>query len=88
MRIVLAIATALSLLPGVAPAPKPRVAEDIRHYWVYCIGTTTSVEMWDLAQMKVRRGSDVCVLHESTSMSGAQDWMEKNFPTHTCSCRE
>jgi hypothetical protein len=88
MRTLLAIATSLSLLLSAAPAPKSRVAENIQHYWVYCIGTTTSVEMWDLEQMKVRRGSDVCLLHESTSVSGAQDWMEKNFPTHTCSCQE
>jgi hypothetical protein len=88
MRTILASALSLLLLSA-APASKPaRVADNIQHYWVYCIGTTTSVEMWDLEQMKVRRGSDVCLLHESTSMSGAQDWMEKNFPTHACSCRE
>jgi hypothetical protein len=86
-------AVALSLLLGGTPAPvdtgkQSRLAEDIEHYWVYCIGTAVSVEMWDLEQMKVRRGSDVCQLHESTSMSGAMEWMEKNFPTHKCSCQE
>jgi hypothetical protein len=95
MHPILAAVTALSLLVGSVPAttvldtPKQsRVAEDIEHYWVYCIGAEVSVEMWDLEQMKVRRGSDVCQLHQSTSMSGAMEWMEKNFPTHKCSCQE
>jgi len=93
MHPILAAVIALSLLPG-APAKtvdtgrSSRIAEEIQHYWVYCIGTETSVEMWDLEQMKVRRGSDVCQLYQSTSMSGAQSWMEKNFPTHKCSCQE
>jgi len=93
MHPILAAVTSVSLLLG-APA-KPvdtgklsRVAEDISHYWVYCIGTEVSVEMWDLEQMKVRRGSDVCQLYQSTSMSGAMSWMEKNFPTRKCSCKE
>lgn len=28
--------------------------------------------MWDLEQMKVRRGRDVCLLYEDTSSSGAR----------------
>ena len=90
MNLILTVITAFSLLAVANPADtgkRSRIA-DIEHYWVYCIGTETSVEMWDLEQMKVRRGSDVCQLHESTSRSGAMDWMEKNFPTHKCSCRE
>ena len=36
---------------------------------------------------KVRRGRDVCLLYEDTSSSGARDWMERNFPTGKCYCR-
>ena len=62
-------------------------AQEISKYRVYCINDTTSVEMWDLEQMKVRRGRDVCLLYEDTSSSGARDWMDKNFPTGKCYCR-
>ena len=90
--ILAAVAAAALLLAGaqkpVDTGKQSRVAEEIAHYWVYCIGTEVSVEMWDLEQMKVRRGSDVCQLHQSTSMSGAMEWMEKNFPTKKCSCQE
>jgi hypothetical protein len=62
-------------------------ARDIEKYRVYCINDETSVEMWDLEQMKIRRGRDVCLLYEDTSSSGARDWMDRNFPTHKCYCR-
>lgn len=62
-------------------------AQEISKYRVYCIDDKTSVEMWDLEQMKVRRGRDVCLLYEGTSSSGARDWMDRNFPTGTCYCR-
>ena len=62
-------------------------AQEISKYRVYCINDTVSVEMWDLEQMKVRRGRDVCLLYEDTSSSGARDWMERNFPTGKCYCR-
>jgi len=62
-------------------------AQEIQKYWVYCIDGKTSVEMWDLEQMKVRRGSNVCQLYEDTSVSGATDWMNDNFPSGTCRCR-
>ena len=68
------------------PRLETRLAYEVSKYWVYCIGDKISVEMWDLTQMKVRRGSNVCQLYESTSVSSAQDWARKNFPTATCSC--
>ncbi len=91
MRPILAIIAVLSLLAPAAAQPRhaqTRLAYEVQKYWVYCIDDKISVEMWDLAQMKVRRGSNVCQLHESTSVSGAQEWLEKNFPSHTCSCQE
>lgn len=81
MRTILALA-ALALTLGASAQ-----AQEISKYRVYCIGEETSVEMWDLAQMKVRRGRDVCLLYEDTSSSGARDWMDRNFPTHKCYCR-
>ena len=71
---------------GAAEMSTPIQIAQVSQYYVYCIGDTTSVEQWDLEQMKVRRGSDVCLLHTDTSASGAQDGMEKNFPTKACHC--
>lgn len=85
----LALAFASVAFAADRPAEQSRpilLAQDVAHYWVYCIDGSTSVEQWDLEQMKVRRGSNVCQLHEDTSVSGAQDWMAKNFPSGTCSC--
>lgn len=79
-----------ALLLGIGaqePAPPGVTAvQDVQKYWVYCIDDRTSVEQWDLEQMKVRRGSDVCQLHENSSASGATDWMNRNFPDGNCSC--
>lgn len=80
-RIVAASTLVLALLAGGSQA------REISKYRVYCINDTVSVEMWDLEQMKVRRGRDVCLLYEDTSSSGARDWMERNFPTGKCYCR-
>ena len=80
-RIVVASALVLALFAGGSQA------QEISKYRVYCINDTVSVEMWDLEQMKVRRGRDVCLLYEDTSSSGARDWMERNFPTGKCYCR-
>lgn len=79
--VMIASALSLALLGSGAEA------QEISRYRVYCIGDQTSVEMWDLEQMKVRRGRDVCLLYEDTSSSGARDWMDRNFPTGKCYCR-
>ena len=81
MRTIVALA-ALALTLGASAQ-----AQEISKYRVYCIGEETSVEMWDREQTKVRRGRDVCLLYEDTSSSGARDWMDRNFPTHKCYCR-
>ena len=92
-HVIMALCTGALALSGVAlAAPREQshapvqLAYDVQKYYVYCIGDETSVEQWDLEQMKVRRGSDVCLLYENTSMSSAQEWMDKNFPTHECFC--
>jgi hypothetical protein len=91
MKIMIAaVFAAAALAPAMAAegnASRPvQLALEAQKYYVYCIGDETSVEQWDLEQMKVRRGSDVCLLYENTSASSAQTWMDKNFPTHECYC--
>lgn len=81
MRLIAAM-TVIALTLGASAQ-----AQEIEKYRVYCINDETSVEMWDLAQMKVRRGRDVCLLYEDTTSSGAHEWMDRNFPTHKCYCR-
>lgn len=81
------IASVLALAAAVGGSAQARQGHlEIAHYWVYCINDKTSVEQWDLEQMKVRHGSNVCLLYTDTSVSGAQNWMDKNFPTHECYC--
>lgn len=60
--------------------------DTVQKYTVYCINKATSVEMWDIDQMKSRYGSSVCQLYQDTSNSGAIDWMKRNFPSGECSC--
>ncbi len=84
--VLAAIVLAYGMQPGPAPTRPIELAQNVQKYWVYCIDDKTSVEQWDLEQMKARRGSDVCQLHEDTSVSGATDWMNRNFPSGTCSC--
>lgn len=91
MKSIILAASALALMATAGAAEqqssKPiQLAQEVAKYWVYCIDDKTSVEQWDLEQMKARRGSDVCQLYEDTSVSGATDWMNKNFPSGTCSC--
>ena len=47
------------------PQSHVQLAYDVEKYWVFCINEKTSVEMWDLEQMHVRYGSDVCQLYET-----------------------
>lgn len=80
---------ALSLGLTAKPVPmKPPVVHvlEAETTKVYCAYRRTTVETWDLEQMKVRYGLDTCLLHTNTSTTGAMKWMEKNFPSGTCSC--
>lgn len=73
---------AASLSPPIA------FAQDIEKYTVYCADDRIEISFWDLAQMKVRRGSDVCQFASYTSSSSASDFAEKNFggEGQPCSC--
>lgn len=69
-------------------APAAAVAQDVEKYTVYCADDRIEISFWDLAQMKVRRGSDVCQFASYTSSSSASDFARKNFggEGQPCSC--
>jgi hypothetical protein len=71
-----------------ALAPAAALAQDVEHYTVYCADDRIEISFWDLAQMKVRRGSDVCQFASYTSSSSASDFARKNFggEGQPCSC--
>jgi len=66
----------------------PAFPQDVEHYTVYCADNRIEISFWDLAQMKVRRGSDVCQFASYTSSSSAMDFARKNFGGEgsDCSC--
>lgn len=85
------------LAPGLAVAGIAAViamsakAEDkptyeVQRYTVYCADDRIEVSMWDLEQMKVRRGSDVCQFQSYTSYSDALTFAKKNFGGEGASC--
>lgn len=61
---------------------------EVQRYTVYCADDRIEVSMWDLEQMKVRRGSDVCQFQSYTSYSDALTFAQKNFGGEgkACSC--
>jgi hypothetical protein len=66
-------ATILFLTAHAAQALEPQ------YYTVYCADGRIEVSMWDLEQMQVRRGSDVCQFTRYTSYSSALTFADKNF---------
>jgi hypothetical protein len=78
MRIVSALALAGNLF-AVLAAHAPAAAQEVERYTVYCADDRIEVSFWDLEQMKVRRGSDVCQFASYTSYSDALEFAEKNF---------
>ena len=69
-------------------APDATGAQEVEKYTVYCADERIEISFWDLAQMKVRRGSDVCQFASYTSRSSAMDFAQKNFGGEGsgCSC--
>ena len=78
---VLALGAVLATLPSRAVALEPD------RYTVYCADERIEVSIWDLEQMKVRRGSDVCAFTSYTSYSDALSFAQKNFGGEGKSCR-
>ncbi|MER9354701.1 hypothetical protein NKI61_15610 [Mesorhizobium sp. M0514] len=88
MRTRHAIMLALSVLsiPAVSsPAQKARALEPEK-YTVYCANDHIEVSFWDLEQMKVRNGSDVCQFQSYTSYSSALNFAQNNFGGEGASC--
>src|SRR4051812_37638985 len=79
----LALSAPLAMLP-----PHHAFALDVEHYAVYCADDRIEISFWDLEQMKVRRGSDVCQFARYTSSSDAARFAQKNFggEGQPCSC--
>lgn len=87
MRNVLVIAAACGLsIPAVPAFVQPAAAYDVERYYVYCADDRIEVSFWDLKQMMVRRGSDVCQFASYTSYSSALDFAKKNFGGEGSSC--
>lgn len=83
----------LALACGVAAAsawmaPDQARAIEPERYTVYCADDRIEISFWDLEQMKVRRGSDVCQFQSYTSYSDAITFAQKNFGGEgtACSC--
>lgn len=58
-------------------------------YGVFCINNRITTEQWDLAQMRVRHGSNVCQFGQFGFSSDADNFAQKNFGGKgaACSCR-
>ena len=82
---------AVALAYGVVPAPAPSKSAityvlEAEKTYVYCAYGKTTIETWDLEQMKVRYGPDTCLLFTETVQTSAEKWMAENFPSGECSC--
>ena len=64
--------------PLLLPA-SPAKALEAEKTTVYCADRRIEIATWDLAQMQVRRGSNVCALSSFTSSSSAASFASKNF---------
>ncbi|MER8641457.1 hypothetical protein [Mesorhizobium sp. M1252] len=73
MRTRHAVMLALSALciPAVSMPLQKANALEPEKYTVYCANDHIEVSFWDLEQMKVRNGSDVCQFQSYTSYSSA-----------------
>ena len=61
-------------------------ALEAQRYTVYCADRRIEVSMWDLEQMKVRRGTNVCQFTSYTSYSDALNFAAKNFGGEGAAC--
>jgi hypothetical protein len=88
MRIRATIVLLLSAMVAALVPLQPAMALDVEHYTVYCADDRIEISFWDLEQMKVRRGSDVCQFASYTSYSSAIDFADDNFGGEgsDCSC--
>ena len=87
LAILMALSSALSV-PVAAVPLQQAAAYEVEHYNVYCADDRIEISFWDLEQMKVRRGFDVCQFMSYTSYSDAIRFADKNFGGEgsPCSC--
>ena len=85
--ILMALSSALSV-PVAAVPLQQAAAYEVEHYNVYCADDRIEISFWDLEQMKVRNGSNVCQFQSYTSYSSALNFAQKNFGGEgaDCSC--
>lgn len=83
--LALSAALAIPLVPSFAIEA---AAYEVERYTVYCADDRIEVSFWDLEQMMVRRGSNVCQFMTYTSYGDALKFAEKNFGGEgkPCSC--
>lgn len=82
MRAMMVLLAVLSTLTVTRSAP----ALEAQRYTVYCAARHIEVSMWDLEQMKVRRGSNVCQFTSYTSYSDALRFADVNFGGEGADC--
>ncbi|BAV45324.1 Uncharacterized protein MLTONO_0421 [Mesorhizobium loti] len=82
------VMVALSVLsiPVVSMPVQKAGALEPERYSVYCADDRIEVSFWDLEQMKVRNGSNVCQFQSNTSYSSALNFAQKNFGGEGASC--
>ena len=85
--LALALSSALSV-PVVSVPLQSAQAYEVEHFNVHCADDRIEISFWDLEQMKVRRGFDVCQFASYTSYGDAIRFAEKNFGGEgtDCSC--
>lgn len=89
MRFIMIIAIAVALFPAASVVPnltQSAQAQEVQRYTVYCADRRIEVSMWDLEQMMVRRGSNVCQFTSYTSYSDALRFAEVNFGGEGTAC--
>ena len=85
-RHIVMLALSVLAIPAVSmPVQKARALEPER-YTVYCANDHIEVSFWDLEQMKVRNGSNVCQFQSYTSYRSALNFAQKNFGGEGASC--
>ena len=77
---------AAAAILGFAALSSPREAHAA--YYVYCANGPIEVTLSDPNQMRIARGSGVCMLGQFGFLSGAQDFARRNFggEGRPCTC--
>lgn len=84
LRYCLVIAVAATALLGAMASSEAETS----HYYVYCANGRIEVDGRSPEQMRLARGSDVCVFGTFGFLSSAQDFARQNFggEGRPCTC--